>query len=120
MTASDWEQLKYLSEFVADINFSNEPYKPAAAEAVNADLYVIDSGNNAFGWARAFKNNRIDNTRLTLSKPEKGIYSVLWYDTWTGKILKTEKISAAGGKLVLTVPALERPCQDIAFKISKI
>jgi hypothetical protein len=120
MKSQDWEQLKYLSEFVSDIDFANLPYKPIQAEAVNADIYAIDCGEKGFGWARAVKTNKIDNTRLTLIKPEKGSYSVLWYDTWTGKTIKTEKVSSSNGKLIITVPALDRYCQDIAFKISKI
>jgi hypothetical protein len=120
MTSQDWEQLRYLSEFVADIDFANLPFKPVHSEAGNTDIYVMDSGEEGFGWARAVKNNRIDKTRLVIDKTEKGNYSVLWYDTWTGKSVKTEKASAINGKLILTTPVMDRHCQDIAFKISKI
>ena len=120
MTSEDWEQLRYLSEFVADIDFANLPYEPVGAEAANTDIYVMDSGSNGFGWARAVKNNKIDKTKLTINKPDKGSYSIIWYDTWTGKSLKTTKASVENGKLILTVPEMDRHCQDIAFKISKI
>jgi len=120
MTSQDWEQLKYLSEFVADIDFANLPYEPVAAEAENTDIYVMDSGEKSFGWARAVKKNRIDNTQLVITKADKGDYSVLWYDTWTGKAIETEKISDNNGKLILKTPAMDRHCQDIAFKINKL
>jgi hypothetical protein len=120
MNDQDWEQLKYLSEFVSDIDFANLPYKPLQAEAVNADIYVMDSSDKGFGWARSFKNYKIDNTRLTLIKPDRGNYTVTWYDTWTGNIVKSEKVSSANGELIMTVPGLNHHCQDIAFKISKI
>jgi hypothetical protein len=120
MNDQDWEQLRYLSEFVFDIDFANLPYKPLQAEAANADIYVMDCGDKGFGWARSFKNNKIDAARLTLNKPEKGNFSITWYDTWTGKTVKSEKASSVNGRLILTVPSMDRHCQDIAFKISKI
>jgi len=116
----DWQQLKYLSEFVSGIDFANLPFKPLQAEAANADIYIMDCGDKGFGWARSFKHNKIDHTRLALIKPEKAIYSVTWYDTWTGKIVKSEKVTSANGKLILTVPDMNMKYQDIAFKISKI
>jgi hypothetical protein len=120
MNDQDWEQLRYLSVFVSDIDFANLPYKPLQAEAVNADIYVMDCGDKGFGWTRSFMNNKIDNTRLILIKPDKGNFMVIWYDTWTGNIIKSEKVSSANGKLIMTVPGLNHHCQDIAFKISKI
>ena len=115
----DWEQLRHLSEFVSDIDFSNLPYKPLQSEAVNADIYVMDCGDKGFGWTRAIMDKRIDNSRLTLTKPGKRNYIIIWYDTWTGKILKSEKVSSANGELNLTVPVLDHFSQDIAFKINK-
>ncbi len=120
MNDQDWEQLRHLSEFVSDIDFAKLQYKPLQAEAANADVFVMDCGDNGFGWTRSFRNNIIDNLRLTLMKPDNGMYSVIWFDTWTGTIVKSEKVSSASGKLTLTVPSLNRHCQDIAFKINKI
>jgi hypothetical protein len=120
MNDQDWEQLKHLSEFVADIDFANLQYKPVPAEAENADIYVMDCGEEGFGWIRTYMNNNISNTGLTLIKPDNGKYSILWFDTWTGNIVKSEKVSVVKGRLNLTVPALNPQRQDIAFKISKI
>ena len=120
MNAQDWEQLKYLSEFVSDIDFANLPYKPAESDATNTDIYVMDAGDKAFGWARSVMNNKIDRTRLTIKKAGNATYSVIWYNTWTGETVKTENVSSSAGKLVLTVPGVNNKYQDIAFKISKI
>jgi len=120
LNEQDWQQLRHLSEFVSDIDFANHPYKPLRAEAENADVYMMDCSDKGFGWARSYLNNKIDQTRLILFKPDKGFYSVTWYDTWTGKVVKSEKVSAGNGKLFLTVPELDHYCQDIAFKISKL
>ncbi len=120
MNDDDWEQLKHLSDFVSDIDFANLSYKPIKAESGSTDIYVMDCDEKGFGWARSIKTNRIDGARLTISKPENQNYLVLWYDTWTGNTVKTEKVSSSNGKLLLTVPGLKNFCQDIAFKISKI
>jgi hypothetical protein len=80
----------------------------------------MDCGDKGFGWARSVMNNKIDNTRLTLTKPDNGTYAVIWFDTWTGNIVKSEKVSVQKGKLLLTVPQMNQKYQDIAFKISKI
>lgn len=116
----DWAQLRYLSEFVTGIDFANLPYKPLQAEAADADIYVMDCGDKGFGWTRSYKNNKIGNTRLTLIKPGKDNYVILWFDTWTGKTVKSENVSSGNGKLSLTVPEPDHQRQDIAFKISKI
>ena len=120
LNGQDWEQLRYLSEFVSDIDFSNLPYKPIQADASNADIYVMDCGDKGFGWARTVKNNKIDNTALTLAKPGMANYIIIWYDTWTGKILKSEKVTSADGILKMTVPPLNHFSQDIAFKVTKV
>ena len=43
-----------------------------------------------------------------------GLRTVEWWDTYQGRLLHSEKLSAAGGRLVLTVPPLDR---DIACKV---
>ena len=115
----DWVQLRHLGEFVSDIDFGNLRYEPAVAEAENTDVYLLDSGDKAFGWLRTYTNPKVDGTRISLSKIA-GNYEVQWFDTWTGRTVKTEKVPSRNGKLQLTVPALDHQCQDIALKISII
>ena len=120
LNEQDWQQLKNLSAFVSDIDFANLPYKPAEATGEGADIFIMDAGDNAFGWARTFLKPDIGKTRLTIIKPGNGNYSITWFDTWTGNILKSEKVNSGNGKLELTVPEMANKNQDIAFKISKI
>jgi len=120
LNAQDWQQIKYISAFVSDIDFANLPYKPVPANAEGTDIYIMDAGDKTFGWARTFLNQNISKTKLTLSKPGKGNYTITWYDTWTGNIVKSEKVKSANGVLELVVPAMIDEKRDIAFKISKI
>jgi len=120
LNEQDWQQLKYLSAFVSDIDFANLPYKPAQATAEGTDIFIMDAGDKAFGWARTFLNQNIGKTKLTLFKPGNGNYAITWFDTWTGNILKSEKVNSGKGKLELIVPEMTLQNPDIAFKISKI
>jgi hypothetical protein len=119
LTQQDWEQLSHLANFVEDIDFANLPFKPVEANAEGADIYVIDAGKDCFGWLRTFLKENVEGTKITLSKKEKGIFEVSWFDTWNGKWLKTEKVKVKNGKLILTVPKTETAQPDIAFKIRK-
>jgi hypothetical protein len=120
LNEQDWQQLKHLSAFVSDIDFANLPYKPVHANAEGTDIYIMDAGDKAFGWARTFLNQNIDKTKFTIYKPGNENYIIMWFDTWTGDIVKSEKVNSANGILELIVPELEHQNRDIAFKISKI
>jgi hypothetical protein len=104
---------------VADIDFANLLFKPAEATAEGADIYVMDAGNDCFGWLRSFENKNAGGTKITLSKKGKGIFEVSWFDAWNGKWIKTEKVKVKNGKLILKVPKSETAQPDIAFKIRK-
>ncbi len=116
----DWQQLKHLSEFVAGIDFANLPYKPLKVDAEGEDVFVMDAGDSAFGWARSIFDKNIGKTKFTVMKEGQGRYSVTWFDPWTGNNTGSSIVSAANGKLVLSVPYNPDQKQDIAFKISKI
>jgi len=115
----DWQQLKHLSAFVSEIDFANLPYKPAKAGAAGSDVYVLDAGEKAFGWARTYKNKTIAGTRIIISKPGQADYSVSWFDAWTGNVVKTEEVKSGNENLELIVPQSDNKYVDIAFKISK-
>ncbi len=116
----DWQQLKHLSDFVSGIDFANLPYEPMRVDAEGLDIYVMDAGDEAFGWARSIFDRNIGKTKFTLMKPGKGKYSVTWVDPWTGNSAGSDIFTSVDGKLVLTVPFIADQKQDIAFKISKI
>jgi hypothetical protein len=79
----------------------------------------MDAGNDCFGWLRSFENKNAEGTKITLSKNGKGNIEVSWFDAWTGKWIKTEKVKVKAGKLILTAPKTESAQPDIAFKIRK-
>lgn len=113
----DWEQLSYLAGFVRDIDFANLPFEPVNASAENADIYVMDAGKECFGWMRSYTKKNVEGTPLTIFKKGNGTFTVLWFDSWTGETVKTEKIELKKGQLNLIVPATVSEKPDIAFKI---
>jgi hypothetical protein len=119
LTPEDWEQLNHLANFVADIDFANLPFEPAEATSEGADIYVMDAGKDCFGWLRSYKKDNAGGTEISLSKKGKGNFEVSWFDSWTGKTVKTETVKMNKGKLNLTVPETETVQPDIAFKIRK-
>jgi Domain of unknown function (DUF5060) len=120
LNEQDWQQLKHLSAFVSDIDFANLPYKPVQATAEGTDIFIMDAGDKAFGWARTFLSHNVTKTKLTVLKPGNGDYTIKWFDTWSGNIVKSEKVNSGNGFLELIVPELTPQNRDIAFKISKI
>ncbi len=120
LNEQDWQQLKHLAAFVTDIDFANLPYKPAGATGEGADIFLMDAGEKAFGWARTFLSHNVANTKITILKPGNGNYTITWFNTWTGNIVKSETVTSRNGKLELIVPDMAPENQDIGFKISKI
>jgi len=120
LNEQDWQQLKHLASFVSDIDFANLPYKPSQPTAEGTDIFVMDAGDKAFGWARTFSNNAAAGTKLMIPKEGKNTFAIIWFDTWTGNLLKTEELKPAAGKLELIVPESASNNPDIAFKINKL
>jgi hypothetical protein len=120
MNDQDWQQIKHLSAFVSDIDFANLPYKPGKANGEGADIYVLDAGDKAFGWARTYSKNKIAGTKLSIAKPGNAKYTITWFDTWTGNIAGSETVNSRNDIIELTVPELSDQNRDIAFKITKI
>ena len=119
LNEEDWQSLQHLSNFVADIDFANLPFQPAKVSAENTDVYVMDSGDMAFGWLRSITSENCSETKITIEKAGTEKYQVEWYDAWNGKAIKSEKSIANNGKIELNVPKLLHPQRDIAFKIRK-
>jgi hypothetical protein len=115
----DWEHLSYLSEFVSGIDFASLPFEPADVTAQGADVYVMDSGGEAFGWLRSHEHDSAGGVKIRLSKPANGNYTISWFDTWSGKVIKTETLRAKKGILEMVVPG-HLPNPDVAFRIKKI
>ncbi|MFW5832258.1 MAG: hypothetical protein ACOCVA_08385 [Prolixibacteraceae bacterium] len=119
MTEQDWQHLQYLSRFVEDIDFANLPYKPAEASAPETDVYVMDSGDHAFGRGRTWNKENLSGTKIQIEKPANGKFRVEWYNTWTGEIIKTGNATPENGMLEITVPEINNAKPDVAFKLIK-
>lgn len=119
LNEQDWMQIKTIAAFVADIDFANQPYKPADCKADGADIYTMDAGNNLFGWLRSFEKPDISGLPLEIAKPGNEKYIVSWFDAWSGNIIKTETVISKNGNLNLSVPKLQPEKPDIAFKITR-
>jgi hypothetical protein len=114
----DWEHLSYLASFVDGIDFAALLFEPAIVNAKGADVYVMDAGDDAFGWVRSYEKDSAEGVIISLSKPGNGRYTVSWFDTWSGSVIKTETIRARRGILEMTVPG-PQPNPDAAFRIIK-
>jgi hypothetical protein len=117
LNEQDWQHLQFLSQFVSDIDFANLPYKPVKATAAGTDVYVMDSGNHAFGWCRIYETDDISGTKIQIDKPGNGNFKVEWFNTWTGETIKTDKVAAENDLLEIDVPEIEEAKPDVAFKI---
>lgn len=74
---------------MSDIDFANLPFEPVNASAENADIYVMDAGKECFGWMRSYTKKNVEGTPLTIFKKGNGIFTVSWFDSWTGETIKT-------------------------------
>ncbi len=115
----DQLSLKYLAQFVSDIDFANLPYKPAPMSAAGADASGLATDTAAFGWIWSYAKDNVAGTPLTVEGLADGSFAVAWFDTWTGATIKTESVTSAAGKLSVTVPDLSGAHRDVAFKINK-
>jgi hypothetical protein len=120
LTEGDWDQLHVLAGFVRDIDFANRPYAPVVSEADGADLYVMGSWNDAFGWTRSVEKNDISGAVFHIRGMADLTYTVEWIDSWSGQMVKSDQTEAKGGELILKAPELSDPHPDVSFKIKPL
>ncbi|MCF8335034.1 MAG: DUF5060 domain-containing protein [Bacteroidales bacterium] len=117
LTEQDWDHLKILAGFVSDIDLANKPYRPLKVSANGVDLYVMGTGKNAFGWGRSYQSKDISGFQFTIEGLTDQSYTVVWYDTWSGKKIQSYTESSRNGKLKIQVPEMRKIHPDVAFKI---
>jgi hypothetical protein len=117
LTPEDWDHLKILADFVSDIDFANQPFKPLSVSAEGVDLHVMGTNVEAFGWCRSYEIEDISGSALSIQGLTDNSYTIFWYDAWSGDILKSTTEKSQNGKLVLEVPKMNEAHPDIAFKI---
>ncbi len=119
LTEGDWDQLKVLAGFVAEIDFANLPWAPLEVAAEGADLYVMGAGTEAFGWARSFVSDDISGTDLSITGLTDLTYRVEWIDPWNGNRISTSRETCRDGVMVLQVPELPEGHPDVAVRITR-
>lgn len=113
----DWDQLEVLAGFVADLDLANHPYGPLKVSAEGADLYVMGTSKDAFGWGRSYENEDISGAVFMICGMEDRPYTIRWVDAWSGELLESSMVEAENGKLVLQVPKMMQAHPDVAFKV---
>lgn len=119
LSEQDWDHLRYLADFVKNIDFANLDYGPVRVHGKGVDAYGMMSQNDGFGWARTYSGTNIASSELVLSIPE-GKYEITWFDTWNGRNLETVQIATHYNILTFIVPEISEPCKDIAFKWQRV
>lgn len=118
LTDEDWDQLKVLAGFVADIDFANQPYKPMKVSADGSDLYVMGTPIEAFGWGRTYEKENVSASEFLINGLEDHTFTINWFDTWSGEVLKSSTQKSHNGELLIKVPKMKQAHPDVAFKIS--
>ena len=81
--------------------------------------YLWIANGQATWWNQVINKKQpvlIEGATITIRELQPGDYRLEWWDTYEGKILRTEKVSFAKGPLHISVPSFNR---DIACKIRK-
>lgn len=120
LTDEDWDQLKHLAGFVSDLDLANQLYEPLPATSDGTDLYVMGTSSHAFGWGRSYEKKDISGSAFDILGLDDGAYRIIWYDTWSGKTLKSVTEKSKHGNLLLKVPVMPKSHPDVAFKINLI
>ena len=87
----------------------------------NKESAYIWIQNHYFSW---FDNEHLNISPVTVKDAKikiknltPGIYEVVWWNTWKGKVIYKEKVSNKGNGLILNIPPITK---DIACKIVKL
>ena len=132
-----WDQLdkqdayrhyRPLAAFLADVTFMgldqiqttspNNLFRWLGYQDKNsAYLWIVNS--QATWWDQVVNKKQpapIEGPKITIRGLQRGNYQLEWWDTFEGKIHRTEKVSFAEGPVQISVPSFHR---DIACKILK-
>ncbi|MFC2126612.1 DUF5060 domain-containing protein [Bacteroidota bacterium] len=118
LSEQDWKHLNHLRDFVSEIDLANIPFDQSIVKAEGCDAYGLSSGTSAFGWVRSYSKNDISKTSVSLKGIENGSYDITWFNTWSGSNIIFEKATVKDGMIICTVPKLNDPHPDIAFRIT--
>ncbi|MCU0916052.1 MAG: DUF5060 domain-containing protein [Planctomycetes bacterium] len=127
---SDWlndsvvtNQMRYFSEFVADIDWAHLDLRPVPVEAGACDAWALQSDKLLVGWVVHPKTSVAKESFTISGLPDRN-YEVRLYRTWRGRYLDPQTLACREGKLTVTIPELTTTGghalhigNDVAFKI---
>lgn len=79
--------------------------------------WAMAGDKEVFGWMLSGGHPNISGAKMKVSGLQDGSYQLIWFDTWTGKTVRTDKVNVSGGTLNMKAPTDKQP--DIAFKMIK-
>ena len=129
LMARKYTYAKAYQDFMRDIPLSNGHYVDAAAAVTNPVLRVLGQKDAVNGRAHLWIDNRrhtwknvVDGVavepvsgQVMLDGLPDGPYKVEWWDTSAGRVIRTEEVECAQGRITLSVSDLT---SDIACKIA--
>jgi Domain of unknown function (DUF5060) len=118
-------QMGNLARFVRDIDFAGADWRPIQVEMSSGDGWAMQSDALTFGWV-ANPTSGVAQESFTVGGLEDGSYEVHLYRTWRGQYIDPIEVTAAHGKVTVSIPELtvqedhgQNIGDDIAFKITK-
>jgi len=117
-------QLRFLGQFVADVDLAHLDLQPAQIEAGACDAWALKSDRLIFGWM-VNPQTSLAHESFTITGLKDGDYEIRLYRTWRGLYLEPQTLPCRDGKLTVTIPELQTADShasnighDIAFKIT--
>ncbi len=113
---NDWYTIDY-------VTLTNAVLKSSKARIIglcNDSFAMVWVQNKEHTWWNVVNQKPVETLEsvdFELLSFQDGTYTVEWWDTYTGEIVRTESIQAVGGKIPLHVENLDR---DIAIKITAL
>jgi len=123
-----YKHYRPLSAFLADVSFAGLRKTNAAASGERLRVlgyqgddcaYIWISDKQAAWWNQIVEKKRsapVADAAIEIRELRPGTYRLEWWDTYEGKIIRTEQVSCAGGRLHILVPSFSG---DIACKIKQ-
>jgi len=114
--------------FLADISFAGLRLTDAAISSEQLRLlgyqgddcaYLWISDSRATWWKQIVENMRpapVSDASIEIRGLRPGKYRLEWWDTYKGKIIRTEQVTCTEARMQISVPLFSR---DIACKINK-
>ena len=115
-----------LSAFLADVCFVGLRQTNAAASGERLRVlgyqgddcaYIWISDSQATWWNQIVENKKptpVADASIEIRGLRPGKYQIEWWDTYEGKIIRTEQVTCTDGRLHIPVPSFSR---DIACKV---